>query len=161
MKNIIVGIAEFNIVKAPDKITTIGLGSCCGIVLYDETKKIAGLVHILLSDSKCDKNLLNRAKYADTGIILLYEEMKKAGANPMYIKAKLAGGAHMFGFKNSDNSIFNIGEKNVKTCKEMLTKLRVPIISKDVLGTCGRTITFDTITNKLHIKSVGKGGKFI
>ncbi|WP_373601450.1 chemotaxis protein CheD [Paraclostridium bifermentans] len=161
MKNITVGIAEFNIVKAPDKITTIGLGSCCGIVLYDESKKIAGLVHVLLSDSKCDKTLLNKAKYADTGINLLYEEMKKAGANPMYIKAKLAGGAHMFSFKNSDNSIFTIGQKNVKVCKETLAKLRVPIVSEDVLGTCGRTITFDTLTNKLRIKSVGKGEKLI
>lgn len=161
MKNITVGIADFNIVKAPDQITTIGLGSCCGIVLYDETKKIAGLVHILLSDSKNEKQVVNKAKYADTGISLLYEEMKKSGANPMFIKAKIAGGAHMFTFKNAESSIFTIGEKNVKACKETLKKLHIPIVSEDVLGTCGRTITFDVLTSKLKIKSVGKGEKVI
>lgn len=58
MEKITVGIADFNIVKAPDRISTIGLGSCCGVVIYDEVNKIAGLVHILLAESKYDKNLL-------------------------------------------------------------------------------------------------------
>ena len=31
-----VGIADMNIVKAPDTIRTSGLGSCVGVVLYDE-----------------------------------------------------------------------------------------------------------------------------
>lgn len=161
MKNITVGIADFNIIKAPDQITTIGLGSCCGVVLYDEINKIAGLVHVLLSDSKNDNNLSNKAKYADTGIVLLYDQMRKAGANPKFIKAKLAGGAHMFNFKNTGSSIFTVGEKNVKACKETLAKLKISIVSEDVLGTCGRTITFDTTTNKLRIKSVGKSERMI
>ena len=156
-----VGIAEYKIVKQPNQIMTIGLGSCCGVVLYDEINKIAGLVHILLSDSKNEKNVLNKAKYADTGIILLYEEMKKAGANPRFIRAKIAGGAHMFNFKNTGSSIFTIGEKNVKSCKETLSKLKISIVSEDVLGNNGRTIIFDTITNKLRVKSVGKGEKII
>ena len=161
MENVTVGIAEFNIVKAPNQIMTIGLGSCCGVVLYDEINKIAGLVHILLSDSKYEKNIVNKAKYADTGIILLYEEMKRVGANPRFIRAKLAGGAHMFNFKNTGNSIFTIGERNVKACKETLAKLNISIVSEDVLGSCGRTIIFDTLTNKLRIKSVGKSENFI
>ncbi len=158
-----VGIADFKVVKSPDTITTIGLGSCCGIVLYDEINKIAGMVHILLSDSSHDKLLLNKAKYADTGIVLLYEELKKVGANPRLLKAKLAGGAHMFNFNNTSSSsgIFTVGERNVKACRDTLLKLKIPIVAEDVLGTCGRTITFDTTTNKLCIKSVGKVEKFI
>lgn len=161
MENVIVGIADFKIVKAPNQIMTVGLGSCCGVVLYDETSKIAGLVHVLLSDSKFEKNVVNKAKYADSGINLLYQEMIKAGANTRFIRAKLAGGAHMFNFKNTGNSIFTIGERNVKACKETLAKLKISIVSEDVLGTCGRTIVFDTTTSKLRIKSVGKSDKYI
>lgn len=161
MENVTVGIAEYKIVKAPNQIMTIGLGSCCGVVLYDEINKIAGLVHVLLSDSKNDKNILNKAKYADTGIIALFNEMKKVGANGSFIRAKLAGGAHMFNFNNSSNSIFSIGEKNVKSCKETLSKLKIPLVSEDTLGTCGRTILFNTTTSKLHVKSIGKGEKII
>lgn len=161
MENVIVGIADFKIVKAPNQIMTVGLGSCCGVVLYDETSKIAGLVHVLLSDSKFEKNVVNKAKYADSGINLLYQEMIRAGANTRFIRAKLAGGAHMFNFKNTGNSIFTIGERNVKACKETLAKLKISIVSEDVLGSCGRTIVFDTTTSKLRIKSVGKSDKYI
>ncbi|MPM90368.1 Chemoreceptor glutamine deamidase CheD [bioreactor metagenome] len=161
MENVIVGIADFKIVKAPNQIMTVGLGSCCGVVLYDETSKIAGLVHVLLSDSKFEKSVVNKAKYADSGINLLYQEMIRAGANTRFIRAKLAGGAHMFNFKNTGNSIFTIGERNVKACKETLAKLKISIVSEDVLGSCGRTIVFDTTTSKLRIKSVGKSDKYI
>lgn len=157
----IVGISEYKIVKEPQKIMTIGLGSCCGVIIYDEINKIAGLVHILLSDSGNEKKLINKAKYADTGIVALYEDMKKSGANSRFMKAKLAGGAHMFNFNNSSNSVFTIGEKNVKSCKATLAKLNIPVVSEDTLGSCGRTIVFDTTTNKLHVKSVGKGEKLI
>lgn len=156
-----VGIAEYKIVKEPQKIMTIGLGSCCGVILYDEINKIAGLVHILLSSSQNEKMIVNKAKYADTGIVALYEDMKKIGANSRFIRAKLAGGAHMFNFNNSSSSVFTIGEKNVKLCKETLGKLNIPIVSEDTLGSCGRTIIFDTTTNKLHVKTVGKGEKLI
>lgn len=39
-----VGIADYKIIKSPDQIMTVGLGSCCGVVIYDEINKIAGLV---------------------------------------------------------------------------------------------------------------------
>lgn len=34
-----VGIAQMDIVKAPHTIRTSGLGSCVGVVIYDESKK--------------------------------------------------------------------------------------------------------------------------
>ena len=46
-----VGMADLKICKAPDALTTIGLGSCIGIALYDPSTKISGLAHIMLPDS--------------------------------------------------------------------------------------------------------------
>ena len=34
-----VGIADMNVVKTPHAIRTTGLGSCVGLILYDEYKK--------------------------------------------------------------------------------------------------------------------------
>ncbi|MEG2775067.1 MAG: chemotaxis protein CheD, partial [Acetivibrio sp.] len=57
MSNMIkVGMADFNICQTPDAITTLGLGSCVGVTLYDSTRKIAGLAHIMLPDSTLVKN---------------------------------------------------------------------------------------------------------
>lgn len=36
-----VGMADLNVCKAPDVITTLGLGSCIGLVLYDPVTKVA------------------------------------------------------------------------------------------------------------------------
>lgn len=156
-----VGISEYKIVKYPDKIRAIGLGSCCGIVLYDDFNKIAGMVHILLDEYKGDSKLVNKAKYANLGIELLYNEMEKMGANKRLIKAKIAGGACMFNVSDKKNSIFTVGERNVKATKHTLAKLRIPIISEDTLGNTGRTIIFDTETNKLLIKVIGVNEKYI
>ena len=75
-----VGMADLNICKAPDTITTLGLGSCIGIALLDPVTKIGGLAHIMLPDSTKMKNNSNIAKFADTGIVELVRRMTEAGA---------------------------------------------------------------------------------
>ena len=70
-----VGMADLNIGKSPDVITTIGLGSCIGIAVYDSVTKIGGLAHIMLPDSTRMKNNSNVAKFADTGIEELIKKM--------------------------------------------------------------------------------------
>ena len=63
-----VGMADLNICKAPNIITTLGLGSCIGLVFYDPISKVGGMVHYMLPDSTQVRNNGNIAKFADTGI---------------------------------------------------------------------------------------------
>ena len=63
-----VGMADLNICKAPDSITTLGLGSCVGIAIRDPATKIGGLAHIMLPDSKEISSVTHIPKFADTGI---------------------------------------------------------------------------------------------
>jgi len=73
-----VGISEMNVVKAPWKIRTTGLGSCVGLVIYDDVNKLAGLAHIMLPDSSLsNKEPLNCAKYADTDCNRINSSFKK------------------------------------------------------------------------------------
>lgn len=150
-----VGISDMNIVKAGKKIRTSGLGSCVGIVLYDEIRKIGGMVHIMLPDSSLDRSQkINVAKYADTGIYGLMEMLKVEGVRPMSLKAKIAGGAQMFQFGSSDT--LRIGPRNVKAVKEELKRLSIPIIAEQTGGSKGRTIEFDPMTAILSIRSVNE-----
>ena len=81
MGNVIkVGMADLKIAKAPDSLTTLGLGSCIGLTLYDPVAKIGGLVHYMLPDSTKLKNNTNIAKFGDTGIKELHRLMIQAGA---------------------------------------------------------------------------------
>jgi len=40
---IVVGMADLKVAKSPDILTTLGLGSCVGITLYDKVKKNGGM----------------------------------------------------------------------------------------------------------------------
>ena len=149
-----VGIADMKICHAPDKITTIGLGSCVGVVLYDSISNIAGLVHIMLPDSTKISNNENKFKFADTGIELLYEDMLKEGVDKGRIKSKIAGGAQMFSYLLK-SSIGNVGEKNVEAVKQKLSLLGIPIVAEDVGLNFGRTIIFDPETCELTVSKAG------
>ena len=61
-----VGMADLKIAKNPDILTTLGLGSCIGIAVWDPMTKIGGLAHIMLPDSTKIRNNSNIAKFADT-----------------------------------------------------------------------------------------------
>lgn len=151
-----VGIADMNIVHAPDTIRTSGLGSCVGVVLYDDSKKIAGLLHVMLPDSSLGRSdSLNAAKFADTGIYSLMEMLKAEGVRPLSLKAKIAGGSQMFQFGSSDS--IRIGPRNVEAVKKELARLSIPIVAEDTGGSSGRTIEFDPMTNALSIRTVNLG----
>lgn len=155
-----VGMADLNICLPPDSITTLGLGSCVGIVLYDPLKKISGMVHVMLPDSTKIKNNENKAKFADTGIQELLERMVKAGASRTALIAKIAGGAQMFAF-TSDNEMLQVGTRNVEATKAKLAQLRIPIHAEDTGLNFGRTIIFHPEDGSLVIRAVGKPLKTI
>ncbi|MFV0342286.1 MAG: chemotaxis protein CheD [Anaerocolumna sp.] len=150
-----VGMADLNICAAPNSITTLGLGSCVGIILYDPMKKLAGMVHIMLPDSSKIKNNENKAKFADTGIEELIARLVKAGANRSRLVAKIAGGAQMFAF-SSNNDMLRIGERNIEASKSILKSLGIRLLAEDTGLNYGRTIEFFPETGELYIKSVGK-----
>lgn len=160
VKIIKVGMAEMNICKFPDGITTLGLGSCVGVVLFDPYKKLAGLVHIMLPDSTKIKNHQNKAKFADTGIETLVEKMIENGANKKNLVAKIAGGAQMFHFA-TQSAMRRIGDANVEAVKKQLAIMEIPLLAEDTGNSYGRTIEFYTNTGELLIRSVGKEKKII
>lgn len=160
MKAIKVGMADINIVKSPGMLTTLGLGSCVGIALYDKYNKIAGLAHVMLPSSKEIKDNRNKSKFVDTGIELLVEMMLKEGAKKGNIVAKIAGGSQMFSFNGSSN-ILKIGERNVMATKEKLKEMDIRIIAEDTGGNYGRTIELNAADGLLLIKTIGHGIKTI
>ncbi|MBQ3583979.1 MAG: chemotaxis protein CheD [Lachnospiraceae bacterium] len=156
-----VGMADMQLCEPPKGITTLGLGSCVGIVLYDVKTRLSGMVHIMLPDSTKIKNNLNRAKFADTGIQDMLELMMKKGSAKENIVAKIAGGAQMFSYGSGCNEIMRVGEKNVEAVKNILNQFNIRIISEDTGLNYGRTIIFNPSNGNLIIRAVGKPEKII
>lgn len=126
-----VGMADLNVTSNPNSIRTTGLGSCVGLTLYDPHLKLAGMAHVMLPSSDIAREgQLNIAKYADTALPELFERMLKLGAERRRLIAKMAGGAQMFAFAGSGDTM-RIGPRNVESCKEMLVDLGIPLIAED------------------------------
>jgi len=155
-----VGMADLNVCLPPKGLTTLGLGSCVGIVLYDPISKVSGLAHIMLPDSTKIKNNSNIAKFADTAVDKMIDDMSRIGANKNRLVGKLAGGAQMFSF-NSTNDLMRVGERNIMAAREKLQSLGIKIIAEDTGLNYGRTIEFYPETGELWIKTIGKPLKVI
>jgi chemotaxis protein CheD len=151
-----VGIADFKLCQMPEKITTIGLGSCVGIVLYNLVDSYCGLVHIMLPSSKEIANNSKRAKFADTGIEDLIAALEKKGVKRSSLCAKIAGGATMFEFSKNASALGSVGDRNVKAVKEALASYNIRIVAEDTGANYGRTIVFDPVTKDLIIRSAGR-----
>ena len=151
-----VGIADLNVAFSPDKLITVGLGSCVGIAIYDKTLGLGGLAHIMLPDSSQFNKITNEIKFADLAIPKLVDDMIKKGSKLRNMKAKIAGGASMFNF--SDKSVvMDIGGRNGIAVKNALKSLSIPILSEDIGGNKGRTLIFDTASGVLYVRTVGMG----
>ena len=155
-----VGMADLKVGQAPDTLTTLGLGSCIGLTLYDPVSKIGGLVHYMLPDSTKLKNNTNIAKFGDTGIRELLKQVLASGANQRRLVAKIAGGACMFEMSGL-SSLGNVGARNAEAAKEILKELKIPLVAEDTGLNYGRTVELKCETGEYVIKAVGKQIKVI
>ncbi|SFI52816.1 chemotaxis protein CheD [Paenibacillus sp. UNC496MF] len=156
-----VGMADLKVAAGGAVLKTTGLGSCVGLTLYDERAKIAGMAHVMLPTSEIAREApINVAKYADTSIPRLIELMRTEGAVPRRFVAKMAGGAQMFAFHASSDAM-RIGPRNVESCRLMLERFDIPLLSEDTGANYGRTIEFNSLNGMLTIRSVQQGVKEI
>ena len=157
-----IGIADIAVSKAPNVITTLGLGSCIGIAMYDPQTKIGGLVHVMLPDSTKIRAgaASNPSKFADTGIQKLYDMMIKAGANKARMTARIAGGAKMFEVSGTSD-VGNVGDRNAEASRAKLKALGVRLTAEDCGENYGRTVELHCDDGSYLIKAVGRPVKKI
>ncbi|MDI6716277.1 MAG: chemotaxis protein CheD [Actinomycetota bacterium] len=156
MTEINVGIGELKVSSDKDSvIVTRGLGSCVAVCLYDRIAKIAGMAHIMLpSDNGRDAD--HSARFADTGVPRLFEAMVKAGANPKFMVAKIAGGARMFDLPGG-SQLLEIGARNCKAVIAALESLKLSLAAADTGKDYGRTVELSVASGELRVKAIGRG----
>ena len=114
------------------------------------------MAHIMLPSSSIATASANRAKFADTSIHDLLEEMRGIGSDVRNIVAKIAGGAQMFAFATQNESM-KIGQRNTEATKTALADYKIPIVAEDTGGNYGRTIELSSEDGSLKVKTIGFG----
>ena len=155
-----VGMADYKVGCAPATIISYGLGSCIGISLYDPQAKVGGLLHIMLPDSTQARTTDNPAKFADTGLPLMLNDVIKLGANRHRLVAKIAGGSQMFAFANATD-IMRVGARNAEAAKKILKELNIKLLAEDTGGNYGRTVQINLENGAYKVRTIDKGEKEI
>ena len=157
VEEIVVDIADFAVASGDAVLVTAGLGSCVALALHDPSTGLAGLAHILLPSAGFGPPSIHPAKYADTGVALLAEEMRRRGASQNRMVARLAGGARMFAALLSSG--INMGQRNLDATRKALYRLNIPVIAEDVGGEYGRSVRFVAATGAMTVRSLVGGDR--
>ena len=155
-----VKVADYAVTRGPQVIATIGLGSCVAIAHYDRDTRIGGLAHILLPNQSMSRETDNPAKFPDTIVPVMLEEMRALGTRNARVCAKIVGGASMFGQLVSATGII-VGERNVIATREALAASGVPIVAEDTGLDYGRSVYFHLGDGRLEVRSLKKGDRVI
>ena len=159
MTEIRVKVADYAVAQGDVVITSVGLGSCVAIALYDARTSIGGLAHILVPSPALSRDTSNPAKFPSTAVPLLVEEMRRRGASSG-ITAKIAGGASMFASLIPAGGI-NMGERNAVATRQALQDAGVPLLAEDVGGEHGRSVYFHLQDGRLEIRSLKIGNSVL
>lgn len=153
-----VKVADLAVGRAGTLLSTIGLGSCVAIVIHDEAARVGGLAHILLPDRSLSRDTSNPAKFPQTALPALLDELRKIGsrADPRTLTARIAGGASMFSQLLPAGGI-NMGERNVEATRRTLDAARIRVVGQDTGGDYGRSVFFDVGEGSVLVRSLRRG----
>ena len=154
-KTLVVGVADMVVSNdGSAEIVTYSLGSCLGISVYDPVKKIGGLLHIMLPDSKIDPVKANTAPFmfVDTGVPRLFHAAYNLGAERSRLLIKVAGGAQLL----DQQGVFNIGARNYDALIKLLGQNGLKPHAVDVGGLSSRTVRLDLTNGNVSVKTPGE-----
>jgi chemotaxis protein CheD len=154
-RRVVVGIADMKLGRAGDHLVTHALGSCLGIVVHDPQTRVGGMLHVMLPDSRINKEKAENAPwmFVDTGVPLLFDACRRAGGKKERMVVKVAGGAGRAGGTERDS--FQIGKRNMLMLRKLLWKNGVLIRGQDVGGQGSRDLHYDVATGAVTVRSSG------
>lgn len=131
-------------------LSTFGLGSCLGVIIYEKTLGIGGMLHLMLPDSTLspEKAEQRPGMFADTGIKTILEKIEEAGGDIKNTTIVLVGGASTM----TKQDIFKIGEKNITSTKKHLKEYGLDPTTEVVRGVNNRTVHFFLSKGEIEVK---------
>ena len=158
MSLITVGIGDAQVSRdTSDVLVTHALGSCIAVAIHDPVVEVAGLLHILLPDSKSSpqKAAAQPCLFADTGIPALFHSAYALGAQKPRITVRVVGGAQIA----DPQGVFNIGKQNYLACRRILWAAGVLIRGEEIGGSISRTVRLTVGCGRLEWSSGAGPGR--
>jgi chemotaxis protein CheD len=139
----------------PSVVMTV-LGSCLSVTMLHRRSGFAAICHALLprcpERRHCGAHCDRRAKYVECVVPRMVRQFNEAGANLRELEVKVFGGADMFSSRAGGGASISIGKQNIEIALEVLEKAGLRVLVRDVGGTQGRKIFFNTETGEVLLK---------
>ena len=121
------------------------LGSCVGVVLWENTAKVGGMCHYLLPDAPSKESQSGR--YGVFAIETLIEEMLRLGAQRNRLQARVYGGGAVVSALTG--MMAGIGDRNIACALDTLKKFGIPVTEQKTGGVMGCRVALDTVTGEV------------
>jgi chemotaxis receptor (MCP) glutamine deamidase CheD/CheY-like chemotaxis protein len=141
---------EYHVTKKQMSIDTL-LGSCVSVCLYNIKNGHAAMNHFLL-DRPSDPNNKDIGRYGTSSIQHILNTLMAVDSSPYSYRAQIFGGAAVVDALEGGR---DIGARNIMIAKQLLDSNGIRIIHKDIGGTRGRRIKFDTAQNAVQVRFTG------
>lgn len=125
-------------------LRAIAIGSCVAVVVYDRTKKIGGLAHVMLPGRSEATTGKNRTKYAEDAIDVVLDSVLKLGADRDRLEVSLVGGANVL--QEGD-----IPDKVTQSVKGYLKALNLGWCKERLGGIERRSVFLDISSGRVFI----------
>ena len=150
---IAVGIGDAAIARGQGRLSTIGLGSCVAVAIFDPVVRLGALLHFQLSDSTQDLERARRQPwlFGDFGIAALAAAVQAQGGQVPRSRVTVVGGAQLM----ASVATAQIGKRNVLAARKALWKAGYLIEREIVGGNVGRSVALDAATGDVTVREHG------
>jgi chemotaxis protein CheD len=153
-KTISVGMGEIQVSNDREvELVTLGLGSCIAICAYDARRGVGAMVHVVLP-AAANGQAVPPAKYADSAVPLLIDELRRRGVRPADVRIALGGGAAIF---PPLSELMDIGKRNLVAVHDQLERAGLRVVKEDTGGRESRTITLNIASGTVRMRTVRQG----
>jgi two-component system, chemotaxis family, protein-glutamate methylesterase/glutaminase len=146
---------EMHFSKEPTRLLTL-LGSCVAVCLHDRRTKAGGMNHFLLPTATGSER--SPGKCGDLAIAQLFKLARLTGSAPGDLVATLVGGGAVSGHLAAPGGMnLDIGKRNADMAEATLRTLGIAVIRRELLGTKGRRVVFETGTGQVSVTDIPDG----
>ena len=133
-----------------DIVVATVLGSCVSLCMHDPVARAGGMNHMLLADLRVGHSA---STLGAAEIERLINAMRRLGARPDRMRAKVFGGASML------DGMTDIGERNARFALFWLKRENIAIEARSIGGTQARQLQFEPATGVARQRFVAERPK--
>lgn len=142
---------------AGERLETQGLGSCVAVVILAPRQRLAALAHCMLPEREALDG--PATKFVASAIPALRALLEDAGGTAPF-SAALVGGACMFPGVPTE-FMRDIAGRNVAIARAALADAAIPIRMEDVGGHVGRSVVVDPASQRVMVRTIRGGDRWL